>query len=191
MPPSTWSDAAERARTLETLASRGAPVRVRICIEGAAAELASEIFVVVQAGRVVSAVAGAATGARALMVSFLADRADIEVEPWPPLGDVEASPRADVLLAEAEARARGVEAALTPLGGLGGVAAAALSSLVERLDELPEAASAVLRLVDGQRTNARVLRESPFDAQLTARILERLASMKILHRRVGPQVRGS
>src|SRR5262249_930288 len=44
-----------------------------------------------------------------------------------------------------------------------------------------DAASAVLRFVDGARTIAGVLREAPYDELLSARILERLVAIGILH----------
>lgn len=73
-----------------------------------------------------------------------------------------------------------IEALVAPLGGLGGVTLTDLERLIVELPRLPDAASAVARLADGVRTIAGILRDSPYDALLTARILARLGSIGVL-----------
>jgi tetratricopeptide (TPR) repeat protein len=173
--------AATRARILEELAKGDAPKRLWVAVDGANKDLSPRILLRVGQGRLIEARAGEVEGPRALTRLFLAKSGIIDVEPdqaapfpadrYPAIGS---------LLQEAEANAQALWALLQNVGGLEGVLVADLDELVDQLAHLPDAASAVLRLADGVRTVAAILRDSPHDEVLTARILQRLFTSGVL-----------
>jgi Flp pilus assembly protein TadD len=176
-------DAASRTRLLVELATTAEPRRLFVFVEGAAKELvASDVLIRVVAGRLIEARAGIVTGPRALLRLALAERGAIDVAPdSPPAPPLTKYPELQPLLQEADANAWRLQTALAPIGGLDSVLVADLDQLMAQLAELPDAASAVLRLVDGVRTVASVLRDAPYDELLSTRIIERLAAAGILH----------
>lgn len=172
-------DSANRARVFEDLARVVDPERAVIALEGDILDLADEVVLELADGRLLEARSGDASGARAMLRLALAQSGSITlIASSPrPLGD---APRLVAVLAEAEASAMSLEAMLLGCGGLAGVLSADLNALMTQLGNLPDAASSVLRLADGSRTVAAILRESPHDEVLTARILSRLVSTSML-----------
>lgn len=173
-----------RARVLEGIARGETPRRLRFFVEGSARELSGQVTLRLWNGRVVEAESEGRGVARALMRIVLAERGRIEiapdVDPAPDL--VEDYPSFEAAIAQAEAHAATLMPLIVPMGGLEGVVTADLDRLVEELARLPDAASSILRLADGVRTVAGILRDAPHDEVLTARILERLHTVGILRK---------
>jgi tetratricopeptide repeat protein len=175
-------DAASRTRILVEIASTPEPKRIFVFVEGAAKELAlGGLSLRIVGGRLVEARAGEMTGSRALVRLALAERGSFDIRadavPRPPITQY---PELAPLLHEADVNARGIDAVIASIGDLDGVLVADLDQLMAQLAELPDAASAVLRLVDGARTVAGILREAPYEELLSARILERLVAIGIV-----------
>jgi hypothetical protein len=173
-------DSANRARVFEDLARVVDPERAVIALEGDVRDLSNEVVLELADGLLISAVSGHVTGSRAMLHLALATSGSIKLIECEPTEVVDRYPRLVAALAEAEASAMSLEAMLLPCGGLAGVLTADLNALMTQLASLPDAASSVLRLADGSRTVAAILRESPHDELLSARILSRLATTSLL-----------
>lgn len=174
-------DRANRDPVFDDLARVVDPQRVHITLHGDVRELATEVELTIADGRLIDARSGAVTEERAMLRLALAQSGELALytadKPAPPL---EQYPRLLGQFAEAEATALSLEALLAPCGGLASVLAADLNALMTQLASLPDAASSVLRLADGARTVAGILRDSPHDDMLTARILQRLVNASLL-----------
>jgi tetratricopeptide (TPR) repeat protein len=167
--------AATRARVLQELASSATPKRLSITVDGVAKDLLPRLSIRVGGGRLIEARAGSVEGQRALTRFFLAHSGIVEVEPdQSPAQPLDRYAPLQTALQEAEGNAQALSALLQTVGGLEGVLVADLDELMTQLAHLPDAASAVLRLADGMRNVAAMLRDSPYEEVLTARILQRL-----------------
>ncbi len=174
-------DASSRTEVLERLFREPAPRRWTAKLEGAAAGIAKTVVVVMLEGRLADAVAGPRRGLDALTVLALAEGGALVGEAIaPPPGDPARLPDAVGLYRQAVANAAEVARRIAPLGGLGAKPVSDVDRLVAELSQIPDAANAVLRLVDGRSTTAAVLGRSPHDLTLTARILERLCASEVV-----------
>jgi hypothetical protein len=133
----------------------------------------------VHGGRVTGADADALRGERALGCALDASHGTWRVArgvgrmgaPFAPV---------DELIASLDARRAHIRALAESVGGLDRVWAVLFRVLRRELPHIPDDVNPLLRLVDGKRTIARILRESPFDEILTLRILHRLLAKGIL-----------
>lgn len=174
-------DRASRDRVFDDLARIIDPQRVHIALEGDVHDLAIDVDLEIADGRLIIAKSGSVTGARAMLRLALASNGELTlITSARPAQPLESYPRLVGQLAEAEASAMTLSGMLASCGGLDGVLAADLNALMTQLATLPDAASSVLRLADGSRTVAAILRDSPHDEMLTARILQRLVSSSLL-----------
>lgn len=175
-------DAESRVVVLEELFRATGARRLTIRLEGPAAEIADQVILDLVDGRLLEVVAGPRRGLEALTVLALSDAGTIETSPIPEVTDRDAArfPDAVGLVRQAEASAVELSRLLAHVGGLGAVPVPDFDRLVDQLQQIPDAANAVLRLVDARCTAASILGRAPHSLRLTTRILHRLVLSEIV-----------
>jgi tetratricopeptide (TPR) repeat protein len=174
-------DASSRTEVLERLFRERATRRLSAKLEGPASAISATVYLVAYEGRLVEVKAGNRKDIDALTVLALADFGEIEATPEAkPSREPARFPDGIGLYRQAAANAAEIGQLLAPLGGLAAVPLADFDRLADQAAQIPDAASIVLRLVDGRSTLAEVLARSPHDLRLTARILQRLAVTELV-----------
>ncbi len=174
-------DAASRTEVLERLFRERSPRRLVAKLEGPAAGISSTVIITTFEGRIIEARAGHHGAVDALTVLALADGGEIESSPEPPpTREAARYPDGIGLYRQAASNAAEIASLLAPLGGLAASPISDLDLLVTQLEQIPDAANVVLRLIDNRSTTAELLARSPHDLRLTARILQRLAASSIV-----------
>ncbi len=174
-------DAQSKRGLFERCAQIERPQIVRIVPTDAVADAAPIIELYTEKDTLVLARTQVWTGTDALLWAAIVETGTIEVVSLPKPIDGQRVDFAEAY-GEADLAARAYVDLVAPLGGIGAVLTTRSERLAEMIGNIPDAANAVLKYVDGDTSVAGITRQAGYACALTARILRRLGDMGVVER---------
>lgn len=174
-------DAESKRGLFERCAQLERPQIVRIVPADIAADAAPVIELYTENDQLVLARSQAWTGTDALLWAAIVKTGHVEVIALPKSVEGERVPFAEAY-GEAELAAVAYLDLVAPLGGIAAILTTRAERLAESIGNIPDAANAVLKLVDGHTNIASITRLAGYPCALTARILRRLGDVGVVER---------
>ncbi|MEQ8984757.1 MAG: hypothetical protein RL846_42815, partial [Deltaproteobacteria bacterium] len=148
-------DAESKAALFERLGQLERTQLVRVVPSDAAGDAAPAIDLFMQDGAITMVRTAVWSGTDALLWAAIAREGHVEVDPVPKAAPGDPVPFEEAF-AEAEVAALAYLDLVAPLGGIAAVLATRSDRIAEVSAQIPDAATAILKLIDGEHTVASV-----------------------------------